>query len=226
MRALIFDFDGVIADSEALANLVLARAVSAQGLPTTLDQALNRYMGKRWPEVLRLIEQEVGKMLPPDFSSNLKMATLETLRSELREVKGASVFIRKFSFIRRCIASSSFQGRLQVCLDALGLRNEFGDHVYSADEVEQGKPHPDIFLFAAQKMEIDPKDCVVIEDSSSGVKAARAAGMMVVGLCAGTHIRPGHAEMLKAAGAHFTAESWEELSAWIEPRMSGNRQKL
>ena len=91
MQGLIFDFDGVIADSEALANTVLAETVTVHGLPTTLEQALNRYMGKRWPEVIAAIEMGLGRVLPTAFSDDLQRATLDRFRSDLREVTGASL---------------------------------------------------------------------------------------------------------------------------------------
>ena len=211
IRGLVFDFDGVIADSEALANTVLAETVSSLGQQTTLDEALSRYMGKRWPEVVALIETEIGRAVPDGFSDALKAATLGRFRAELREVEGAAAFIRHCAHLPRCIASSSSLDRLQTCLDVLGLAGEFGNNVFSADMVERGKPDPDIFLLAAQRMGIAPAHCMVIEDSASGVRAALAAGMAVVGLCAGSHLRPGHSQRLTDAGASYIAETWSEV---------------
>jgi beta-phosphoglucomutase-like phosphatase (HAD superfamily) len=218
---LIYDFDGVIADSEALANTVLAETITSLGRPTTLDEALDRYMGKRWPEVITQIESDLGRALPNSFSEDLKMATLERFSADLREVQGASSFIRHFHDIPRCIASSSSLDRLHTCLKILGLANEFGTHVYSADMVERGKPHPDIFVLAAQKLNIPPSDCIVIEDSSSGVRAGVAAGMIVIGLCAGSHLRSGHARRLIDAGATHTASTWGDALAIVEHALNG-----
>jgi HAD superfamily hydrolase (TIGR01549 family) len=209
--ALIFDFDGVIADSEAIANTVLAEAVSHLGHPTTLDQALLRYSGRRWDEVVAEIEAATGKPLPSTFSGELKRATLERFRTDLKEVSGAAVFIRRFSHIPRCIASSSSLDRLQLCLALLALEAEFGGHVFSADMVARGKPHPDIFLFAADKLGVEPKECLVIEDSAGGIRAAIAAGMTAIGLCAASHIRDGHDLKLKDAGAVHLADSWSDV---------------
>jgi beta-phosphoglucomutase-like phosphatase (HAD superfamily) len=215
-RGLIYDFDGVIGDSEALANIVLADTITRLGRPTTLEGALDRYMGKRWPEVIALIESDLGRTLPDSFSDDLRLATLERFRADLREVQGASGFLRHFSDTPHCIASSSSLDRLNTCLQILGLADAFGAHIYSADMVERGKPYPDIFLFAAQKLKIHPSNCIVIEDSSSGVSAGVAAGMMVVGLCAGSHLRPGHSQRLTAAGASFTASTWGEALEIVE----------
>ena len=211
MGALIFDFDGVIADSEAIANTVLAETVTGLGHSTSLDQALARYSGRRWDEAVAEIEAAIGKPLPADFSNQLKLATFERFRTDLKEVSGASDFIRRFSHLPRCIASSSSMDRLQLCLSVLALEAEFGSHVFSADVVARGKPHPDIFLFAAGKLGVSPEECLVIEDSASGIRAAVAAGMTVVGLCAASHIREGHDLRLRDAGAVHLAHSWSDV---------------
>ncbi|MES5487659.1 HAD family phosphatase [Bradyrhizobium sp. INPA03-11B] len=211
MGALIFDFDGVIADSEAIANTVLAKTVSDLGHPTTLDQALSRYSGKRWVDVLAEIETAIGRPVPTDFLGAFNRATLDRLRSDLKEVSGATDFIRKFSSIPRCIASSSSMERLQLCLSVLGLEAEFDGRVFSADMVARGKPHPDIFLLAAEKLGAKPAECLVIEDSAGGIKGAVAAGMTAIGLCAASHIRDGHDEVLRNAGAVHLATSWREV---------------
>ncbi len=211
MGALIFDFDGVIADSEAIANTVLAETVTGLGHPTTLDQSLARYLGRRWVEVVAEIEAAIGRKLPGDFSDQLKFATLERFRTDLKEVSGATDFIRRFAHIPRCIASSSSIDRLQLCLSVLALEAEFGNHVYSADMVARGKPHPDIFLYAASKLGVSPNECLVIEDSAGGTRAAIAAGMTVVGLSAASHIREGHEIKLRDAGAVHLAQSWSDV---------------
>jgi HAD superfamily hydrolase (TIGR01549 family) len=216
MGALIFDFDGVIADSEAIANTVLAEIVTALGHATTLDQSLDRYAGRRWDDAMAEIEAAIGKPLPTDFSGELKRATLDRFRTDLKEVSGAAAFIKHFAHIPRCIASSSSIDRLQLCLSVLGMEAEFGDHVFSADMVARGKPHPDIFLFAAAKLGVSPERCLVIEDSTGGIKAAVAAGMTAIGLCAASHIRDGHDVKLRDAGAVHLARSWGEAERIVQ----------
>jgi HAD superfamily hydrolase (TIGR01509 family) len=175
--AIIFDFDGVIADSEALANTVLAEKVSDLGLATTLDDALTRYMGKRWSDVLSAIEADLGRELPVSFQADLKAATLARVRSALREIEGATGFIRDFKSVQQGIASSSSPDRLDLCIEVLGLTEDFHENVFSAEVVARGKPHPDIFLHAAANMGVAPSNCLVIEDSVSGVLSGVAAGL-------------------------------------------------
>ena len=218
IKGVIYDFDGVIADSEVLANLVLAEAVSSLGLPTTLDDSIVRYMGKRWGEVVA-VEAGTGQRLPQDFLDALKLATLARFRDALQPVPGALDFITRFAALPRCIASSSSAERLQLCLDVLAFEPHFPGAVFSADLVERGKPHPDIFLYAADRIGVAPEHCLVVEDSPNGVRAGVAAGMCVVGLCAGAHIRAGHAERLRDAGAEQVFDTWPEVADFLSVRL-------
>ena len=212
---LIFDFDGVIADSEVLAGTILAKFVSDLGLATTLNEVASRYGGKRWSDILAAIEDGFGQKLPEGFSEKLKEATLSSFRQDLTAVEGVAGFLTKFRELPHCVASSSSLDRLILCLDILGLTKEFGDFVFSAEMVARGKPFPDVFLLAAERMKVNPLDCIVIEDSANGVRAGVAAGMTVIGLCAASHLQPGHAQRLMAAGASYSADSWSEVSAIV-----------
>jgi HAD superfamily hydrolase (TIGR01509 family) len=207
---LIFDFDGVIADSEVVANKVLAEMVSELGVPTTLQDSYQRYMGMRFSEVIAAVETTVGRSLPEDFPDRFQARTLAAFRAELQPVNGARTYIEAFSHVPRCVASSSSSDRLAVCLEVLGLGAAFGQNVFSASMVARGKPHPDIFLHAADAMGVHPSQAIVIEDSASGVQAGVAAGMRVIGLLAASHIQPGHRERLLAAGAHHVASTFDE----------------
>jgi HAD superfamily hydrolase (TIGR01509 family) len=186
--------------------------VTVLGRPTSLDDALGRYMGKRLPDLVAAIESGLGKPLADSFAQDLQAATLASFRSDLREVRGARAFLDAHAAVNRCIASSSSRERLALSLDVLGLTGHFAGGVFSADEVSRGKPHPDLFLMAAARMAASPSRCLVIEDSESGVRAGLAAGMTVVGFCAAGHVRPGHCERLVAAGAHHTANDWNEVA--------------
>jgi HAD superfamily hydrolase (TIGR01509 family) len=209
--AIIFDFDGVIADSEALANLVLAEELTRLGLPTTLEQSYARYLGTRWHEMIALIEEGLGRSVPDNWGDTLSRRMTARFRRDLAEVPGAGDFIRSLGPRPRGIASSSSPERLALCLDVLGLAGEFAGTVFSADMVARGKPHPDIFLLAAERLATPPEACLVIEDSPSGVKAAKAAGMRVIGLTAGAHIQPDHDARLLAAGADHVAPGWAQV---------------
>lgn len=223
MQLFIFDFDGVLADSELLANTVLAEAISELGVPTSADDSLRLYMGKRFNDVIAAVEAAVGHSLPAEFPEAFQERTLNRFREELQLVQGARGYIEAFSRVPRCIASSSSPDRLALCLELLNLTELFGPQVYSASSVARGKPHPDVFLYAAEQMSVEPRDALVIEDSVGGVQAARAAGMTVIGLLAASHIRDGHAERLKAAGANFIAADFAEAEHITRTLLAGER---
>lgn len=212
MKGLFFDFDGVIADTEWISNTLLAEAVTALGQPTTVEQALERYVGNSWPHVQALIEESTGRKLEADFVKSLERQLLECYTRDLQEVEGVGDFIDRFVHLPRCIASGSAPDVLAHALDVIGLAEHFGEHVYSARMVARGKPHPDVYLYAAEKLGLRPSHGIAIEDSGTGVRAGVAAGMTVIGLCAGKHIRPGHDARLREAGAHHLAQDWTEAA--------------
>ena len=217
-RALIYDFDGVIADSEVLVNTAMAEGVTRLGLPMTAEGSIATYLGMRWPEVVArtgVLLAERGLALPENFGDTLKTNIHHRFKAELTEVPGARAAIRQFAHLPCAIASSSSADRLALCLEALDLTGDFGAHVYSAELVTNGKPAPDIFLLAAQRLNARPADCIVIEDSPGGIRAARAAGMTAIGLHAAAHLTPGHDVRLRDAGAHFIAQDWDAARAVI-----------
>lgn len=221
-RLLIFDFDGVIADSEVLANTVLAEMVSELGVPTTLEDAYDRYMGRRFAEVIERIERDVRRPLSDDFASELQARQLQRLANDLRPVAGACEFIDFFEALPKCIASTSSPDRLQLSLDVLGLGATFGQHVYSASMVALGKPHPDIFLYAADRVGIPSAQAIVMEDSASGVEAGIAAGMTVIGVLAASHIRPGARDRLRDAGADYVVDTFAEARGVVLELLAGS----
>lgn len=219
IKGIIYDFDGVIADSEALANHVLAEAITAIGMPTTFEDSIALYMGKRWVEIDEAIVAATGRPVPERFLDDMKRALEMRFREALKPVPGAEDFIRKFAALPRCIASSSSPDRLTLSMDVIGFGHHFPDTIFSATLVPRGKPHPDIFLYAADKIGVAPAHCLVIEDSPSGGRAGVAAGMTVVGLCAGAHIRAGHAGRLRDAGAEHVFDSWSEVATFVALRL-------
>jgi HAD superfamily hydrolase (TIGR01509 family) len=216
MRLIIFDFDGVIADSEQLANAVLADGLTKAGLPTTTEQALQLYMGRRWADCLPMMEERLGKSLPKGFlKAQITKAHIRIV-SEVVAVPGLEDFLATFDRTPRCIASSSKLDYIGQCLDRMALAHWF-ERRFSAHDVPRGKPHPDLFLKAAATMDVRPSECVVIEDSLAGVQAGHAAGMLTFGLCAGNHVLDGHAERLKTAGAHAVVSTYSELAQRLQP---------
>ncbi len=215
--AVIFDFDGVLADSEVLSNSVLAEIVTELGVPTTLEDCYRNFMGRRLGEVIEAIERTVGSKLPEDFADHYQRRTFEAFRYDLKPVNGAREFLQSWRHVPQCIASSSSPERLALSLEVLNLADQFEGRVFSASNVARGKPHPDIFLHAAEQLGVRPQECVVIEDSVGGVTAGRAAGATVIGFTAAGHVQAGLDVRLKQAGADYVVASFVELDRVIRP---------
>jgi HAD superfamily hydrolase (TIGR01509 family) len=213
---IIFDFDGVVADSELLSSGVMADLLTEGGLPTTLDDVLDNYVGRRWRDARPMIEALHGKACPPDFHETATRICHTRAATELEPVPGLMDFLAARTEAR-CIASSSGPDWLHLGLDRFGLRPMFEGAIFSAAiHVERGKPFPDLFLHAARSMGVEPERALVIEDSEAGVAAGRAAGMTTIGLTAGGHARPGMAERLTAVGADHIAASYAEVAAFMD----------
>lgn len=213
---VIFDYDGVIADSELLNNQAMAEVLSGIGLPTTLDDALSLYMGRRWLDCRPDIEAALGHPCPDSALTDWTRLCHDRAATELKPVPGAAEFMAALT-LTRCIASSSPPDWIALGLETMGIAGPDAGPVYSAAiHVTRGKPHPDLFLHAAREMGVAPERTLVIEDSPPGVQAGVAAGMTVVGLLAGGHVRDGHGERLAAAGAHHVLPDYAAVRALIQ----------
>ena len=177
---VIFDCDGVLVDSDRIALRIQAERITALGLPTTYDDCVRDFLGLGMPATLRILTERLGRPLPDGWVEELDMAVREAFRRELRPVAGIVAALDAIE-LPTCVASSGSQAKLRLTLGLTGLRDRFAGRIFSADEVERGKPAPDLFLFAAELMGTVPEDCVVVEDSPFGVAAARAAGMSALG---------------------------------------------
>ncbi len=211
--AIIFDFDGVIADSELPSNHALAESLSAIGLPTTFDDCLKDYCGHNWRETQRRIEARLGTALPATFHEDHLVRSQRWFKKGLSAVTGASEYLDATVHLPRAIASSSTKEFICAALDHFEFTPHFRGHIYSAADMERGKPKPDIYLRAAEGLRVDPKRCLAIEDSPTGASAAVAAGMHVVGLLAAGHIADydAHAASLRSAGVHRVVFAFNEI---------------
>jgi HAD superfamily hydrolase (TIGR01509 family) len=164
-----------------------------------------------------VIEAQIGRPLPADFRARAKEA-FELRVEEVTAVAGVEAFLDALPPIPKAVASSSPTRWLKGSLERFGLSHHFEGRLFSAAEhVERGKPHPDIYLHAARELAVAPSEVLVLEDTPTGVKSAAAAGMTVVGLCAGLHCGRGHGEKLRAAGANFIAGSYDDVLNLVMP---------
>ncbi|MGW7076687.1 HAD family hydrolase [Streptomyces sp. NPDC054866] len=186
---VIFDNDGVLVDSEPLSNTILAAYLTELGHPTTYEDSLRDYMGAAVHRVHDLVLERSGQRLPEDFDVTFHARVFAAFERELQPVAGAVYVLEKLAAdgVPYCLASSGSHERIRVGHRRTGLDRWFGDErIFSSEDVGRGKPAPDLFLYAAERMGVAPERCVVIEDSPLGVKAAVAAGMDVYGFTAMT----------------------------------------
>ena len=215
MTLLIFDCDGVLVDSEHLACAALAEVMTTLGHSMTADEAMLAFAGRRLKDVLARAERLLSRPIPEDLGEQAAVQLMARFRRELQAVAGVKEAIAALPY-PRCVASSSDPGRLTLSLDVTGLSALFGNNVFSAVEVANGKPAPDLFLLAARRLGEDPSSCIVIEDSVLGVEAAGAAGMAAIGFAGASHANQGLAERLAAAGAEPVIHSMANLPAAVE----------
>jgi len=177
---VIFDCDGVLVDSEPLACASFSRAIKAEGLDWSVEETMRRVMGLSLKTSLAICEAELGRKLPGDFLEKMQTVTYQTFRdAPLQAVAGVkdAVTALQAAGLDTCVASSGAPEKMRFTLGLTGLWDLFDGRIFSASQVSRGKPFPDLFLHAAISMNVQPFDCVVVEDSLPGVQAARAAGM-------------------------------------------------
>ena len=186
---VIFDNDGVLVDSEPISNRLLAAYLTELGHPTSYEDSLRDYMGSAMHRVHDLVEERSGLRLPADFDDVFHARVFAAFERELKPVVGAVEVLEKLAVdgVPYCVASSGSHERIRVGHRTTGLDRWFDDsRIFSAEDVGRGKPAPDLFLYAAERMGVEPERCVVVEDSPLGVRAAVAAGMDVYGFTAMT----------------------------------------
>jgi len=186
LNLVIFDCDGVLVDSEPLINRIEAECFTQIGAPMTGEQAITQFKGKTVEQVANALESRIGHPLSAEFVYDWAMATAFGLTQDLHAVPGVQDVIERVRTAGAaiCVASQSPLPRVLLSLHITGLNHYFGENVFTASMVPNPKPAPDLFLYAAKRMGYSPQETIVIEDSPSGVLAARAAGMRAYGYAA------------------------------------------
>ncbi|WP_341631411.1 HAD family hydrolase [Sphingomonas agri] len=215
--AIIFDFDGVLLESEFELNRLTAELLTGLGHPTSFEEAIEHYTGLAGRHVIEKIEARIGRQLPDEFHDRMSEASRRALADGIEPIGGAVEFVRKLPpDLPRAIASSSSTRWVRTHLAHLGLSDAFEPHIYSGREhVSRGKPEPDLYLHAAECVGADIHRTVVVEDSKVGVTGALASGARVIGLAAGSHCLDGHADMLRALGVKEVASSFDQVAGML-----------
>jgi HAD superfamily hydrolase (TIGR01509 family) len=211
---VIFDCDGVLVDSEVISCRAHAVTLSRHGYPITAEQVLQRFLGRSTRQAHLEVEAELGRKLSDAFHTDLQDELYGSFTADLEAIPHIAATLDRIAQ-PVCIASSGSHERMRVSLGRTGLYERFAPNIFSASQVRNGKPAPDLFLLAADQMKIQPAHCLVIEDSVPGVTGARDAGMTVFGFHGGSHCDAAHAETLRAAGAVETFEDMRQLPSLI-----------
>jgi HAD superfamily hydrolase (TIGR01509 family) len=209
---VIFDCDGVLVDSEVLTNSVFRDMLIELGATVTLEDMFEKFVGHSMSDCLELARALLGRDLPADFVDRYRERCVQVLRRELKPVPGVGLALSRLeaSRIPMCVASSGDHEKMRTTLGLTGLLGHFENRLFSVTQVPRGKPAPDVFLFAAARMNVPPARVAVVEDTPVGVTAACAAGMTVFGYAGRT---PGH--RLRSAGASVVFDDMCTLPALL-----------
>jgi HAD superfamily hydrolase (TIGR01509 family) len=219
---IIFDCDGVLVDSEVISCRAHAETLTRHGYPITSEQVFHRFLGRSTRQANMEVEAELGCALPNDFHLQLQDELFRTFEADLEAVPHIYAALDRIDQAV-CVASSGSHQRMRVTLGRTRLYDRFTPNIFSASQVTNGKPAPDLFLFAAEQMNVPPARCLVIEDSAAGIAGALAAGMPVLGFHGGSHCREGYGQKLHDAGATVVFDDMRQLPDLIARlgRMAG-----
>jgi len=178
---VIFDCDGVLVDTERMANQNMADIVTELGHPMTGPECQKLFMGRTLEDVQQQIEELTGRALPEDWPEDVRKRDLERFKAGVPAIEGITAVLDQLDAagVPYCVGSSGKYRKMRTTLGSSGLLPRLEGRLFSAEDCARGKPAPDVFLLAADKMGHAPETCVVVEDSVPGVRAATAAGMRV-----------------------------------------------
>lgn len=185
-KLVIFDCDGVLVDSEPIAFAVLREMLADAGLQLTESWAYENFLGKSMAAVTAMVAREYDLTIDETALASMRKRLYERFEAQLEPVHGVDTLLSDFAY-PHCVASSSQMERIRLCLSRTGLIGHFEPHIFSASMVAHGKPAPDLFLHAARSMGYAPRNCIVIEDSPAGIRAAKAAGMTAFAFTGASH---------------------------------------
>ncbi len=216
LAAVIFDSDGVLVDSEPLGNATLAQLLTEIGLPTSTEESMRDFMGRRFTYIEEVVAQRLGRPAPPQLRETYYARLFAAIdEGAAPAVPGVAQALDAIA-LPRCVASSGPHEKIRRALRAAGLLDRFPDEaIFSGQDVANGKPAPDLFLHAAAAMGFDPATTAVIEDSPAGVQAGRAAGMVVLGYAGRTP-----PALLRSAGATTVFAKMGELPDLLASRVA------
>ena len=215
VELVIFDCDGVLVDSEIISANTLIEQLHSLGVDIDFEYVQQYFLGCSFSFVVENINKKFNVSLPGNFEEMYKQKLFEAFKNELQPIEGITDVLSHLS-VDYCLASSSSLERIRFSLENTSLTSWFADKIFTAEQVENGKPAPDLFLHAAQKMGYVPQKCLVIEDSSSGIQAALSAGMRVMHFIGGAHLK--HKTRQVLAGEELNIPVINEWSEFFDLR--------
>ncbi|KSV81903.1 hypothetical protein N183_15425 [Sinorhizobium sp. Sb3] len=225
IKLVIFDCDGVLVDSEIIGIKIETELLRIAGYEISVERMTERFAGMNWKDILLILEHESGLKLMGALLDKTETELDARLPTEVEAIAGVRRVLEELRY-QRCVCSNTKKPRLEAMLTKVGLKDFFGERIFSAKDLGEGrsKPKPDIFLFGAHRMGFDPSQTVVVEDSVHGVQAARTAGMAVIGFTGGSHTFPTHAENLRRAGASLIVSHMSDVPAAISELANSDRR--
>jgi HAD superfamily hydrolase (TIGR01509 family) len=217
---VIFDCDGVLADSEMLSARVLMSQLAALGIALSLEEFRSEFLGRSFAAAEEKLKERTGRELPSNFAQDHLDGLMALYATDLKAMLGVEDVLRALK-IPNCVASGSAPTRLAYTLKVCGLDAHFGSNVYSASMVKNSKPAPDLFLHAAQVHGVAPEQCLVLEDSEMGVRAARAANMNVWHFTGGSHTDAAHALPAGLSADRVVQDMAEVLRLFVDAGLCG-----
>jgi HAD superfamily hydrolase (TIGR01509 family) len=210
---VIFDCDGVLIDSELISARVLIAHLACVGVIVDMAYVRAHFLGRSFPKVAARVREDCGFALPDDFESAYRATLLTAFEAGLKPMPGIAAVLADLR-VACCVATSSSPVRARRSLELTGLLAHFDGRIFTASEVANGKPAPDLFLHAARQMGVQPENCLVIEDSAPGIAAALAAKMRILHFTGGSHLK--NSAPLPQEAAHGEAHKIETFDNWAE----------
>ncbi len=221
---VIFDCDGVLVDSEPLSVRVLVEALNRHGIDMAEEEAYQRFLGRSLATMRQVMDEEYDFHTGPEFLETLRIDLYDLFKTDLKPIPGIAETLDALALrnLPRCVASSSQPERIRLSLAITGILDKLEPHIFSAAMVKNGKPAPDLFLYAADQMGVTPENCIVIEDSPAGIEAAQRAGMTVFAFTGGSHAAvPGYRERIDALSPDLIFDAMPDLLHLVKNHMEG-----
>ncbi len=214
-RHLLFDNDGTIVDSEILAVKSTLQLLRECGLEMSEQQYSMTFPGLLERDIVAILTRDYDLRIPHDYYDRLRQMHREAYAHHLRAIPGMSSLFRKLSTPKSMVSNGSVH-HVDSCLRRVRLRHAVSGQIFSAEQVSNPKPHPDVYHHALETLRLRPSEALVIEDSPTGVRAAKSAGLPVVGFLGAAHIHDGHEAKLREAGADYLARDAKDLGRVFE----------